>query len=101
MIKAPSRSTHLVAWRHPSDEVRNPQVLEFPQRNPPSEDVPNGFDNLPEIIREAFLCDLREGRTNLWGWSYEEVRTALNVYRALRESNCEKSSLEVSPIETI
>ena len=89
-MKPSSSSTQILALPQPGGGVRSSRVLEFPKAGAPPKENRELFPDIPAMIREAFLLDLKEGRSNLWGWSYEEVRTALNVYRALREKECQK-----------
>lgn len=54
------------------------------------DEATNECQKIPEMIRDAFLRDFRDGRSKLWGWSFEEVRAALQAYRTL---NCRSSEL--------
>ena len=70
-----------VVARAKVDHAGTGRVLEFPKPVVQGEVVQQNFESIPSLIRDAFLCDLREGRSNLLGFSYHEVLSALSAYR--------------------
>ena len=88
MSKALSRITRLFAVPAKSGEEASHRLIEFPKSRLTHDD--DGFQNLPDMIRDAFLCDFKEGRTDLWGWNYLEVQAAMTAFRARRGESFEK-----------